>query len=147
LLCREEAAELSKALLPHLTDKGVKLYGVVHEERGVDGFRPYLQDAPIYLDSSRELYQAIGDRWLGLTGFLKPSVWKNVNRAKQKGFEGNMEGEGRLLGGVLVVGPNDMGILFEHREEVWGDHADVSEVVAAVKRIEDELQQYDITNA
>jgi len=58
-----------------------------------------------------------------------------------------MEGEGRLLGGVLVVGPNDMGILFEHREEVWGDHADVSEVVAAVKRIEDELQQYDITNA
>jgi hypothetical protein len=32
-------------------------------------------------------------------------------------------GEGRLLGGLLVIGAGDSGIVFEHREKVFGDHA------------------------
>jgi len=123
------------------------LFGIVHEELGVDEFRPYLQNLPIYLDDNKRFFEAIGDRWLGLTGFFKPSVWANLNRAKKKGFEGNMQGEGRLLGGVLVVGPKDTGILYEHREEVWGDHADLEEVVAVVKKAQDEMQQHDILDS
>jgi len=46
-----------------------------------------------------------------------------------------MEGEGRLLGGVLVIGPGDQGVLFEYKEKVWGDHADLNEVLEAVKKI------------
>jgi len=59
----------------------------------------------------------------------------NVQRAKSKGVQGNMEGEGRLLGGLIVVGPNDQGVLFEYREEVWGDHAKLEDVLAACKKI------------
>lgn len=49
---------------------------------------------------------------------MKPSVISNVKRAKAKGVAGNMKGEGRLLGGLLVVGKGDSGVAFEHREKV-----------------------------
>lgn len=47
---------------------------------------------------------------------MKPSVIKNVKRVSNKGVKGNLKGEGRLLGGLLVVGKD--GIAFEHREAV-----------------------------
>lgn len=47
---------------------------------------------------------------------MKPSVIKNAKRAQAKGVTGNLKGEGRLLGGLLVVGTS--GVAFEHREAV-----------------------------
>lgn len=47
---------------------------------------------------------------------MKPSVIKNAKRAQAKGVEGNLKGEGRLLGGLLVV--ETSGVAFEHREAV-----------------------------
>lgn len=49
---------------------------------------------------------------------LKPSVIKNVKRVRNRGVEGNLKGEGRLLGGLLVVGAGNSGVSFEHREAV-----------------------------
>ena len=34
-----------------------------------------------------------------LSGLVRPSVWSAVFRARGKGIQGNLEGEGRLLGG------------------------------------------------
>ncbi|CAB3998381.1 Hypothetical predicted protein [Paramuricea clavata] len=51
------------------------------------------------------------------------------------GFHGNMDGEGRLMGGLFVVGAADQGVLLEYREKVWGDHADIEVVRAAVENI------------
>lgn len=48
---------------------------------------------------------------------LKPSVMSNVKRVKARGVDGNLKGEGRLLGGLLVVGAGDSGVAFEHREK------------------------------
>lgn len=62
---------------------------------------------------------ALGMRWEGLTSLMKPSVVKNAKRASAKGVKGNLKGEGRLLGGLLVVGGD--GIAFEHREAVSKD--------------------------
>lgn len=62
--------------------------------------------------------EALGMRWQGLSGTLLPSVLSNVRRAKAKGISGNMAGEGRLLGGLLVVGAGEAGVVFEHREAV-----------------------------
>lgn len=59
---------------------------------------------------------ALGMRWEGLSSVMKPSVIKNVKRASNKGVKGNLKGEGRLLGGLLVLGKD--GIAFEHREAV-----------------------------
>jgi len=36
-----------------------------------------------------------------LSGLVRPSVWAAIFRARGKGVSGNMEGEGRLLGGKL----------------------------------------------
>jgi len=88
----------------------VNFVAVVHENLPgeLKGFQEYWQDAPVYLDENREFFKAIGDRWLGLIqGFLTPRVWRNVKRAKEKKVKGNMKGEGRLLGGVLVLGNKD----------------------------------------
>lgn len=52
---------------------------------------------------------------------MKPSVINNAKRASAKGVKGNLKGEGRLLGGLLVVGGGDSGIAFEHREAVSKD--------------------------
>lgn len=49
---------------------------------------------------------------------LKPSVIKNGKRAMNRGVKGNLKGEGRLLGGLLVVGAGNSGVSFEHREAV-----------------------------
>lgn len=53
---------------------------------------------------------------------LKPSVINNVKRAKAKGVVGNLKGEGKLLGGLLVVGAGNSGVAFEHREKVRRCH-------------------------
>lgn len=62
---------------------------------------------------------ALGMRWEGLSSLMKPSVIQNAKRASAKGVKGNLKGEGRLLGGLLVVGGD--GVAFEHREAVSKD--------------------------
>jgi len=126
LLCREEAAELF-SLKPELDKLGIRLVGVVHEEKGTDEFRDNYFKTNIFLDEKKDFFTKIlGDRWLGASGFLMPSVHANLKRAKAKGMVGNMEGEGRLLGGLLVV--KNSTIIYQYREEVWGDHAPLATV-------------------
>jgi len=131
-LCREEAQELS-SLQPELTSLGVALHGVVHESKGVDQFRPFFK-GDLHLDAERRFYGP-KQRTMFLSGLVRPSVWKALSRAKKKGVTGNFEGEGRILGGLFVVGPGDQGILYEYREAVFGDHAPLEEVMAAAKEI------------
>lgn len=71
-----------------------------------------------------------------LLGFLRPSVWKSFFRAKGKEVDGNLVGEGRLLGGVFVVGPGEQGILLDHKEEEFGDKVDLQDVRDAVLKME-----------
>jgi len=132
-LCREEAKELS-SIRPQLGS--INLVGVVHETLGAGEFAANYLGGDLYLDKDRAFFNYLGNRWLGFTGFFSPTVWSNIKRAKSKGVEGNMEGEGRLLGGLLVIGPGDKGVVFEHREEVWGDHADPNKVLEAVKKLQ-----------
>ena len=56
-------------------------------------------------------------------------------RARSGGFSGNMEGDGTLLGGTLVVGPRDQGILFQYQAKEFGDHAPLHDIATAVDNI------------
>eukprot|EP01101_Sappina_pedata_P013419 TRINITY_DN9684_c0_g1_i1.p1 TRINITY_DN9684_c0_g1~~TRINITY_DN9684_c0_g1_i1.p1 ORF type:complete len:215 (-),score=61.85 TRINITY_DN9684_c0_g1_i1:88-732(-) len=133
-LCREEALELS-SLLPKLEAKKIPLIAIVHEQLGSHEFFDHFFKGPVFLDRDRAFYKVLGDNWMGLTDLLRPSVWNNWLRAKAKGVYGNLEGEGRLLGGVLVVGAANQGILYQHREKVFGDHADLDDILAACSMI------------
>jgi len=39
------------------------------------------------------------------------------------------------IGGTVVVGPGDQGILFEHHSMEFGDHAKHTDILEAVKKI------------
>lgn len=44
---------------------------------------------------------------MGGLGFIRLGVWQNFIRAWRAGYQGNMNGEGFILGGVFVIGPGD----------------------------------------
>ncbi|XP_068924486.1 peroxiredoxin-like 2A isoform X2 [Petaurus breviceps papuanus] len=133
-LCREEAAELS-ALKPQLDQLGIPLYAVVKEKIGseVEDFQPYFK-GKIFLDERKKFYGP-QKRKMMFMGFIRLGVWQNFFRARSKGFSGNLEGEGFILGGVYVIGPGKQGILLEHREKEFGDKVDPSSVLEAAKKI------------
>jgi len=128
-LCREEAQGLS-SLKPQLDQHNFRLYAVVHENFGVKGFQPFF-GGEVFYDAEKRFYGP-KERWMGMSGFLRLSVWTNIFRARGKQVEGNMKGEGRLLGGVFVIGPGNTGVLYEHRESEWGDHANLTDILNAV---------------
>lgn len=104
----------------------------MHELKGVDEFKQFF-DGEVYLDAQRRFYGP-RERWMFLSGFIRPSVWASGFRAHGKGIAGNFEGEGRLLGGVFVIGRGDTGVLLEHRESEFGDHANHTDIITAVQR-------------
>ncbi|KAH7730445.1 protein-tyrosine phosphatase [Aphelenchoides avenae] len=131
MLCRQEAKNLN-SIRGDLDKHGVRLLGVVHEAFGVEEFKPYL-DADIYYDVEKRFYGP-NQRWLPhWMGFLRISTYLNAYGAKKSGVHGNMEGEGRLLGGVYLINKDQM--VYSHLERDWGDHADPNEIRAALKRL------------
>uniref|UniRef100_A0A1I7TGH4 Peroxiredoxin-like 2A n=1 Tax=Caenorhabditis tropicalis TaxID=1561998 RepID=A0A1I7TGH4_9PELO len=133
MLCRREAAELH-TLLPLLKEKGIELAAVVHESRGANEFKSFFPGGEVYLDQDRTFYGP-NERWLPIwVGFLRFGTYQNVYKAKKAKIEGNMEGEGRLLGGVYLIANND--IVFTHLEKEWGDAADINEVRAAIEKFD-----------
>ncbi len=69
-----------------------------------------------------------------LTGFLRASVYYRLYQTIQAGVPGNLKGDGTLLGGVFVLGP-DTEVAYEHREGAFGDSCDVDEVMKAVESL------------
>ncbi|GLD65065.1 redox-regulatory protein FAM213A-like isoform X1 [Lates japonicus] len=129
-----EAAELS-SLKPQLEELGVPLVAVVKENVGteIQDFRPHFA-GDIYVDEKKHFYGPL-QRKMGGLGFIRLGVWQNFMRAWRSGYQGNMNGEGFILGGVFVIGPGDQGILLEHREKEFGDKVDTADVLEAVKKI------------
>ena len=59
----------------------------------------------------------------------------NIYKSTKKGNEGNLKGDGTLLGGVYVIGPGDQGVLYHHQEAIWGDHFNTTSLLQAVSDI------------
>ena len=57
-------------------------------------------------------------------------------------MKGNWLGEGRLLGGVFVVGPWDQGILLDHKEKEFGDKVELQKVKDAVSKMKFSSSKY-----
>jgi len=135
-LCRQEAAALT-ALKPLLSDVGIPLAAVLHEvppAAAVEEFAQYFS-GPLFHDTHHKFFGPL-ERRLGLAGMLRFSVYYRAWKAHQEGIKGNLDGDGTLLGGVYVIGPSDMGILYEHREGDFGDHFDREELLKAVQKIQ-----------
>ena len=68
-------------------------------------------------------------------GFFRIGVWKAGLRALRKDIVWDLKGEGRILGGVFVIGPGEQGILFDHLAKDFGDEVDPKDVMTAVEKI------------
>jgi len=144
-LCREDAVQLNR-LKPALDQMNVQYVAVTHERKGIDEFKPFF-NGPVYLDEEKTFFkEVLGNRWSSLAGTLRPSVLSHYRDITKRGIKGNFEGEGRLMGGLLVLSPKpyvpegsqdkeETNIVFEHREETFGDHSDPAKVLAAVKQM------------
>jgi len=108
---------------------------------GVAAFElDFLRTGRVYLDERKAFYAFLGNRKLVtprsfLGALVRPlGTWRALrrigDRLKEKKIEGNMVGEGLLLGGVLVVG-RDGAIAYAHPEET-GTPAPREAVAAAL---------------
>lgn len=132
-MCREEAQALS-SLKEHFEAKRVPMYALLHEELGAAEFAPYFK-GDLLLDTEKRFYGPEERRML-VTGMLRWSVWQNIRRATSKGVEGNLKGDGSLLGSVFLLGPGSQGILYEHREREFGDHCNSTELLEALSKLQ-----------
>ncbi|KAB5581825.1 hypothetical protein PHYPO_G00180070 [Pangasianodon hypophthalmus] len=134
LVSLQEAAELS-SLKPQLDKLGVPLYAVVKENIGTEvrDFKPHFA-GDVFLDEKKVFYGPTLRKMGGL-GFIRLGVWQNFMRAWNSGYQGNMNGEGFVLGGVFVIGSGKQGVLLEHREKEFGDKVSNEAVLEAAKKI------------
>ena len=105
-----------------------KLIGVIKEvapcstaktdaELGVGEFQREYFPYPLYLDKDKEFYGVLGRRtFANLPGTWNPfEFWKGIKiigeRIKEKGLDGNMRGEGAILGGIFVISPKKKSVV------------------------------------
>jgi len=123
---------LSK-IKPELSSLQIPLLAVLHEQLGAEEFKNYFS-GPLYLDVEKTFYGPKLRKML-LLGFLRFDTYVNLIRSKRLGTQGNLEGDGTILGAVYVIGPGDKGIVYEHREGTFGDNVNVTEVLQAARGI------------
>jgi hypothetical protein len=149
--CREQASVLVANRDLITTKLGVELVAVVHEEKGADIFQNDYFKGPVYYDESKDMFKALHGgslRWGGLSTFFSGTFLSNYRRNRASNVKGNLEGEGRIFGGLLVVGKGDEGILFEFQEKTFGDQPALQDVLqACAKATGRTLDQADIEEA
>lgn len=96
----QEAQALS-SLKSQFEAKRVPLFAVLHENFGVEEFRPFFPGGEVLLDEERRFFGP-EERRMMLTGMLRWSVWSNIRRANSKGMDGNLKGDGTLLGSEFI---------------------------------------------
>ena len=124
--------QLSK-LEPILSKLNIPLVAILHEDFGHEDLKLFFNGS-VFFDPAKVFFGPI-ERRLFMLGFLRIQTYISGYQAHKSGTQGNLSGDGTLLGGVFVIGPGDTGILFEHREKYWGDYVDTADVLKYVEKI------------
>lgn len=111
----------------------MKIHAIVKEnlDNEVNDFKEFFKGNDVFIDDKKDFYGP-HERKAGLTSMLSFKAISDYRAAK---VAGNMKGESLVMGGVLVVGPGDQGLLYEHQEKKIGDRCNVEDVMAAVAKI------------
>ncbi|KAF9184477.1 hypothetical protein BGZ50_003645 [Haplosporangium sp. Z 11] len=136
--CREEARifDSNRKLIEQRM--GMKMVCIVHEKEGSDIFQKDFWHGKVYHDQDKGFYKALGGGRLRTGGWeqlIRPSFWFNLGRNRKSGVKGNFEGDGSILGGLLVLRAGEGGIAYEHIENVWGDIARADKVLKACSSV------------
>jgi hypothetical protein len=144
-LCREEGTDLA-ALHKSGAIGNARMVGIIKEvapvktaatdkELGVSDFNTGYFPYPLYRDINLSFYDALGKRSiLGVIPWNPFKLYEAIQitkaRTKEKGIKGNMNGEGLVSGGVLVVS-RDEGVVYVYKE-IIGQPVPVEDIKAAV---------------
>lgn len=112
---------------------GVGLHAVVHETLGATEFKEFIK-GDVYYDPEKIFYGPV-ERWTSIAGIFNFVSVSHMIKSFTKDTKGNMEGEGRLMGAVFVIGPGNDGIIYQHHETVIGDTADIPSIREAIQKI------------
>ena len=100
----------------------------------------YFKNFPVYMDSSLGFYTALGKKSLlkqslpSWNPFKLYGSFKSMNsRLSSKGIEGNLEGEGLVQGGIILV--NKSGEVTYVYNEKTGYELPVAEIEAAIQTL------------
>jgi hypothetical protein len=133
MFCREQAVQLHRER-EQIHQRGAELVMIGNGHRDfARGFRDEFEiTTPLYVDTKRRSYQALGMKRGGLAATLKPSVLGHGARALKGGFrQGAIQGDAWQLGGVVVVLPGGK-VAYRHLSDAAGDHPPTAEVLAAL---------------
>jgi len=129
---------------------GIPVFAVVKEAGSpdaIDGKDPVLADyaskyftcGQVYLDPDWGFYSALGSRTIGLSGLYdyiwNPlKAWGRIRALRDKQIDGTLNGEGKTLGGVIVMAPGDAGVAYTYLEET-GKELPAEEIREAISRV------------
>ncbi|KAL7748813.1 hypothetical protein RI367_005726 [Sorochytrium milnesiophthora] len=134
LFCRNEAVELRKRAEEINKNGNIRMVAIVNQKLGAEDFADNFWQGETYFDHDLGLFKALGDgevRRASLWELLRPSVLARIVKGKMSGPQGNLEGDGTMLGGLLVVRKGDAGVEYAYLEQTFGDIAPVEDVVKA----------------
>jgi len=144
-LCREEGKAVAD--LAAREDKpleGFGLFGVVKEvgvdDEGLAEFQSDFFPHPLYRDEEVSFYTALGSRKWSLTTWNPLKLWRGMRevykRLKVKKISGNLKGEGRIQGGIIIFDKHGKA-RYAYREET-GSEVPIDDLICAVKMVKDE---------
>lgn len=123
--------------------EGVNLIAIAGERLGHEAFlKNYWTGDGLFIDEGKQsVFPVLQTATQGVMGGVFSYVMgRGVKKAvktmdkETPGVKDSGEGEGLKLGGMWVVrGGAEPEIVFEHKENHWGDHADFDEVAAHVE--------------
>ncbi len=162
-MCREDAREISSRFASG-EFAGAKLYGVIKEvapvkgsmsmkgaetdkELGVEVFQTeYFGSNELFIDQEKEFHKFLGGKSIlsqPLHSWNPFTIYQDFkalgSRLKEKKLEGNMNGEGLMKGGFLIVHPVE-GVVYRHEESI-GTVMPMDEIREALRKMSPEAYE------
>jgi hypothetical protein len=105
----------------------------VGNRRYAEAFRRELGlGVPLYVDTARNAYRALGMRRGLFVTLLSPAIWRSLARAWRGGFrQKGIQGDPWQLGGVLVVLPGGH-VAYRFLSRTAGEHPPVADILASL---------------
>lgn len=132
---------LSNLVSANQLEEDFGVFGIV-KEIGVDDdglleFHSQYYNHPLYLDSTKQFYAALGNNKLGLPSWNPLRLWRGMKevgrRMKDKNIEGNFKGEGLKQGGIIIF--DSAGKPRAVYKEITGSEIPVSDLMEAINAI------------
>lgn len=119
---RKNAQELSK-LKPIMDRNGIRMIAITHTENiELEDFQKYWC-GEIFYDKEEQFFKATGNRLAPLT-FTDYRCWHNLSKAVCAGINGDLRGNAKYFGDILLIGPKNAGVIYEQKEQFAGQFYD-----------------------